>query len=82
MREEARTGMASGTKDEEKPGSGQRRFEKATKHPLREAMLAELDGRMVEPAELAAILDQPTPWVEYHCRVLEAVGGLPEGDAL
>jgi len=44
-------------------------------------MLAELDGRMMEPAELAAAFDQPPPLIEYHCRVLEAVGVLPGEDS-
>jgi hypothetical protein len=73
--------MPSGTRDEEKPDTGSRQREKALKHPVREAILAELNGRMVEPAELAAVLGKPTPLIEYHCRVLEAVGGLPGEDA-
>jgi hypothetical protein len=73
--------MSSGTKDEEKPDTGSRQREKAMKHPLREAMLAEMDGRVVEPAELAKVLGKPMPLIEYHCRVLEAVGGLPGEDA-
>jgi len=72
--------MSSGTKDEEKPDTGSRQREKAMKHPVREAMLAEMDGHMVKPAELAAVLDKPLPLIEYHCRVLEAVGGLPGED--
>lgn len=73
--------MPSGTRDEEKPGAGSRQREKAMKHPLREAMLAELDGRWMEPPELARVLGKPTPLIEYHYRVLEAVGGLPGDDA-
>lgn len=72
--------MASGTKDEEKPGISDKQREKAVKHPAREAILAELAGRSIEPPELAAILDKPLPLIEYHYRVLEAVGGLPEKD--
>ncbi len=44
-------------------------------------MLAEMDGRVMEPAELAKVLGKPTPLIEYHCRVLEAVGALPGEDA-
>lgn len=73
--------MPSGTKDEEKPDIGSRQRERALKHPVREAMLAKLNGRLLKPVELATLLDRPLPCVEYHYRVLEAVSGLPKGDA-
>lgn len=73
--------MPSGTRDEEKPDTGSRQRKKALKHPVREAMLAELDERAMELAELATILGKPLALVEYHYRVLEAVGGIPEEES-
>lgn len=73
--------MASGTKDEEKPDTDRKRLEKALKHPLRETMLAKLNGGSMGPSELAALLGKELPLITYHYRVLDAAGGLPGKDA-
>ncbi len=69
--------MASGTRDEEKPGLRSQRLKDALKHPLREEMFAELNKRSVGPPELADILGRRLSLVTYHFRVLEVLGGIP-----
>lgn len=72
--------MASGTKDEEKPGLSQR-LKDALTHPLRAEMFAELNKRSVGPAELANTLGKSLPVITYHYGVLETRGGIPAPDA-
>lgn len=69
--------MASGTKDDEKADISRRRRSKALKHPIREAMYAELEERPMGLSELAEKFNESLPWIEYHYRVLEAVVGIP-----
>jgi DNA-binding transcriptional ArsR family regulator len=72
--------MASGTRDEEKPGLRSKRLEDALKHPLRAQMFAELSKQLVDPLELADILGKRLPLVTYHYRVLDVLGGIPKPD--
>ena len=46
------------------------RMAKALGHPLRTAIMVELNNRTVSPADLARKLDQPVGNVSYHVRIL------------
>ncbi|HEY8813898.1 MAG TPA: helix-turn-helix domain-containing protein [Candidatus Dormibacteraeota bacterium] len=72
--------MASGTKDEEKPGFRGQRLEDALAHPVRAQMFSELSKRPLGLPALADLFDKPVGWVRYHYRVLEAVDGIPAPD--
>ena len=73
--------MAAGTKDEEKPGSNSQRLERALTHPVRTRMHQELSKRPLGLSELADMFGEPEPWIRYHYRILERLGGIPTMEA-
>jgi DNA-binding transcriptional ArsR family regulator len=66
--------MTPGSNAQRKPAQRRRddatKMAKALSHPLRAAMVVELNHRVASPVDLARVFDQPLGKVSYHVRTL------------